>query len=561
MPQSVELAPQSRVRSSVLLALLASLGFLATHICSSQETHSPPSYRNPILPVDLSDPDVIRVGEDYYMTVSSFHEVPGLPILHSRDLVHWGIISHAVNRLPSPDFDLPQHGNGVWAPALRYHRETYYIYYGDPDRGIFVVTAKNPTGPWTEPRLVKSGKGLIDPCPLWREDGRAYLVHAWAKSRAGFNSILTVHEMAQDGLSVLDRGTTVFDGSEMHPTIEGPKFYERNGCVYIFAPAGGVKTGWQTVLRSRSPFGPYEDRIVMAQGSTSVNGPHQGGWVETLSGTGWFVHFQDRLAYGRIVHLQPLTWKEDWPVIGEDLDGDGTGSPVATWTIQHTPALPDYAPDGASSGYTPSLHLSDDFDSDSFSPAWQWNANPQLSWSSLTARTGWLRLMALADVDTNSNLWTVPSLLKQRIPDSPFLARVRVDVERLKPGSRFIFAAYGMSYAGIELERTSTGVLARRVTCVDAHLGRKAANDDSFSISTTLLELQVTGDGAGGCIFEIKGSDDTFHTMGARFTLREGRWIGARLALGSLSSSSSTDGGWADVDWIRFTTARKEVFR
>ena len=529
---------------------LALLATLATDACLSQVTLPPAEYRNPILPLDLSDPDVIRVGEDYYMTVSSFHEVPGLPILHSRDLVHWSIVGHAIDRLPSPDFDVPQHGNGVWAPALRFHRGTYYIYYGDPDRGIFVVTARELRGPWTRPHLVKIGKGLIDPCPLWAGNGRAYLVHAWAKSRAGLNSVLTVHEMALDGKSVLDTGTTVFDGSEHHPTIEGPKFYERKQYTYIFAPAGGVKSGWQTVLRSRSPFGPYEARIVMAQGTTSINGPHQGGWVETPAGIGWFVHFQDRLAHGRIVHLQPMVWKDDWPVIGEDRDGDGTGEPVASSLVPVVASL--------DRSY---LRFSDEFTDSTLSPVWQWNANPKPEWSSLSTRPGWLRLMSVAIADTTQNLWTVPSLLKQRIPDLSFVAQVRVDVEGFMAGSRFVFAAYGMNYSGIELERTTAGVMARRITCVDAHLGRKPMIDDSVSISETVVRLQITGDGAGGCTFQIKGDDTAAHTLGTRFTLREGRWIGARIVLGSLAFNRSQSRGWADVDWIKFTTERKEVFR
>lgn len=257
-------------------------------------------YRNPVIFADYSDPDVIRVGADYYLVASSFQCVPGLPILHSRDLVNWTILSYAVNRLPFA----ADPGGGLWAPSIRHHGGYFWIYVGDPDRGIFMTRARNPRGPWEPLTLVKEAKGWIDPCPLWDDDGSMLLVHAWARSRAGFNSVLSVNRMSGDGRRVVDDGQVVFDGRERHPTIEGPKFYKRNGWYYIFAPAGGVKSGWQTVLRSKNALGPYEDKIVLERGL------HQGAWVDD-----WFIHFQDRGAYGRVVHLQPLKWVNDWPEI------------------------------------------------------------------------------------------------------------------------------------------------------------------------------------------------------------------------------------------------------
>ena len=192
-------------------------------------------------------------------------------------------------------------------------------------------------GKWDRPELIRSARGWIDPYPFWDEDGRAYLIHAWAKSRAGFNSILTLHRMSRDGLKILDNGLMVYDGRMNHPTIEGPKLYKRNGYYYIFAPAGGVKRGWQTVLRSEKITDPYEARIVLEQGSTGINGPHQGGWVETPSGESWFIHFQDLGAYGRVVHLQPVSWQDDWPVMGVDQDGNGIGEPVSVFRKPEIP--------------------------------------------------------------------------------------------------------------------------------------------------------------------------------------------------------------------------------
>jgi len=243
------------------------------------------TYRNPILYADYSDPDVVRVGEDYYLVASSFNAIPGLPVLHSRDLVNWTIVGHALQRQPPFEvFDKPQHGNGVWAPAIRYHNGEFYIFYPDPDYGIYLVKAKQPMGPWSEPLLIKAAKGWIDPCPFWDDDGKAYLVTAFARSRAGIKSILVISRMSPDGTSLLDNGVMVFDGHDHDPTVEGPKLYKRNGYYYVFAPAGGVESGWQLALRAKNINGPYERKVVLAQGKTSINGPHQGAWIETPSG-------------------------------------------------------------------------------------------------------------------------------------------------------------------------------------------------------------------------------------------------------------------------------------
>ena len=314
------------------------------------------TYRNPVLAGDYSDPDVVRVGDDFYLTASSFVNAPGLPILHSRDLVNWTIVAYAIDHVPPrARYETPRHGGGVWAPAIRHHAGRYYIYYPDPDLGIFVVTATDPRGPWSEPVLVDNSRGAIDPAPFWDTDGNAYLAMAWARSRAGFNNIITLKRMSADGMRVLDAGRTIIDGATLGAvatsngpmqwvTIEGPKIYFRNGYYYVFAPAGGVKAGWQGVFRSRSIEGPYEARNVLDQGRTETNGPHQGAWVSMPRGEDWFLHFEDADSYGRRVHLQPMRWRDDWPVIGADPDGDGRGEPVLTHRMPRVTRQPFAAP-------------------------------------------------------------------------------------------------------------------------------------------------------------------------------------------------------------------------
>ena len=234
------------------------------------------TYKNPVLYADYSDPDACRVGDDYYLTSSSFGCLPGLQILHSKDLVNWSIIGAALPyAVPPINDNSPQHGNRVWAPSIRYHNGEFYIFWGDPDQGVYMVKSSRAEGPWSEPVLVKSGKGIIDTTPLWDDDGRVYMVHAYAGSRAGLKSVIAICELNAEATQAITQSRIIFDGHEAHETCEGPKFYKRNGYYYIFHPAGGVATGWQVVLRSKNIYGPYEWKTVLTQGETKINGPHQ----------------------------------------------------------------------------------------------------------------------------------------------------------------------------------------------------------------------------------------------------------------------------------------------
>ncbi|MBR0388653.1 MAG: family 43 glycosylhydrolase, partial [Prevotella sp.] len=280
------------------------------------------TYRNPVLNADFSDPDVIRVGKKFYMVASDFHFM-GMQVLESDDMVNWRYISQIYRRFNEPSWDSNLHyAGGSWAPSIRYHSGLFYVYFCTPDEGLYMSTASNPAGPWAPLHLVKRVAKWEDPCPFWDEDGQAYL----GRSQHGAGPII-VHRMSADGKTLLDEGKTVYEG----PIAEGTKFMKRNGWYYLIIPEGGVGTGWQTVLRSRNIYGPYERRIVLEQGSTGVNGPHQGALVDAPDGSWWFYHFQETPVLGRVVHLQPARWEADWPVIGVDYDKNGIGEPVAAW--------------------------------------------------------------------------------------------------------------------------------------------------------------------------------------------------------------------------------------
>lgn len=502
-------------------------------------------YKNPVIFADYSDPDVCRVGDDYYLTGSSFDAIPGLPVLHSRDLVHWTIIGHALPAQPLYDhYSQTQHGNGVWAPAIRYHDGEFYIFYPDPDFGIYMVKANSPAGPWSDPVLVRGGKGLIDPCPLWDDDGKAYLVHAYAGSRAGIKSILTVNRMSPDGASLLDKGVIVYDGHEQDPTIEGPKFYKRNGYYYIFAPAGGVTHGWQIVLRSRDIYGPYERRVVMHQGSTSINGPHQGAWVTTPEGASWFVHFQDRGSYGRVVLLEPMRWANDWPVIGTDPDGDGTGEPVQTYP----------KPLAGKEGPVLVPQASDEFTTTGLGLQWQWQANPRETWAYTNSGSGALRLYCQVVPEGAKNLWDVPNLLLQKFPAPTFTVTTKITFQGLNEGDKAGFIVLGASYTYLALIREDGNLWLDYVTCHHADQGAPESRIrvERVTSETVYFSMSVTEDAR--CLFSYSPDGNEYHPIDqAPFQAVAGRWIGAKMGLFCTGTEQTHDSGYADIDWFRVT--------
>ncbi|WP_235643516.1 glycoside hydrolase 43 family protein [[Flexibacter] sp. ATCC 35208] len=547
------------------------------------------TYRNPVINADYSDPDVCAAGSDFYMTASSFNCIPGLPILHSTDLVNWSLIGHALHRLPPYDhFSRVQHGGGVWAPAIRYHNKEFYIYYPDPDFGIYMIKAKSPKGPWSDPVLVKEGRGIIDPCPFWDEDGQVYLIHAYAGSRAGIKSVLTLHHMNAAGTTVTDAGILVVDGHPSNPTLEGPKLYKRNGYYYIFAPAGGVSTGWQLVLRAKKIEGPYEEKIVMDQGNTPINGPHQGAWVTTTTGTDWFLHFQDKDAYGRVVHLQPMKWVNNWPVIGIDKDGDGKGEPVLTYkkpfignsvktpltgnTVKTLPTTGNSVktplagntfmtpPTTGNTFNTPPTGnvfstplTSDEFNTSTLGLQWQWQANPLPTWGMLSPAKGVLRLFSAKLPDSLHNYWDVPNLLLQKFPNDTFTVTT---VCKFTPnpnleGERTGLIIMGADYASLSILKKEKELQLLYSTCKNADKGKAESQQliTTLKDSTCYFRVKIT-EGAI-CQFSYSNDGNDFIPIKETFTAKPGRWIGAKVGLFCIRPGQINDAGYADYDWFR----------
>lgn len=509
---------KKRFYSLILSFAICSFGNLA---------HSAvPSFTNPILPYDYSDPDVIRVGDVYLMTSSSFNNIPGLQILASNDLVHWEIVDAALkNQLPGYKKGDKVSGNFVWAPAIREHEGRLWIYYGDPDRGIYCVRSKNIASTdgeitfpleWEEPVLVMEAKGYIDPCPLWDEDGRVYLSHGVAGSRMGLKSVLLMAELNADGLSVKVPSRIIFDGHSEHPTSEGTKLYKRNGYYYLSHPAGGVATGWQVVQRSKNIYGPYELRVTLTQGNTDVNGPHQGGWVDTPEGEWWFIHFQDVGAAGRVVHLQPMTWVNEWPEMGVH------GNPIKQYGKSNN-NQPTYA----------NFAHKDNFDKGELCLDWQWSGGrvePQ--WYFCDAANSKLRLYS---VPREADEW-MPNLLLQKIPAVAFTATTRV---RFVPNTHKKMA--GAEQAGLIVTgRKASFRLEVPVTDEWCYL-RLKMNDKQQGQFYVGVESKKSQEGSG----------IEWTKVGEEFQAVEGHWIGAQVGLFcTRDGRKHNDAGWLDVDWF-----------
>ncbi|NMH86119.1 glycoside hydrolase family 43 protein [Flavivirga algicola] len=530
-------------------------------------------YKNPIISADFSDPDVIRVENDYYMTASSFNMVPGLPILHSKDLVNWKLIGHGIQHLPDAlfsyknrnkdqlDYNVPRLGKGVYAPAIRYHNGYFWIFWGDPDAGVYQIKTKNPAGTWSKPVLIKEASGWIDPSPIWdKKTGKAYLAHAHAASRRGINERIDVWEMNWEGTALIGEPVTVFDAkdSKNFPTdkyqsvIEGTKFMKRGEWFYILCPAGGVEFGWQTALRSKSPKGPYEIKTICETGNTGINGPHQGGLVESHTGEWWFIHFQSVGTLGRIVRLEPAHWTDnDWPVVGIDPDNDGIGNPVESYTFPH-PAVPF------------KLQNSDDFSSKTLGLQWQWPANPQKNWYKL--EKGKLVLPAL--FSANQELERVPQVLTQMFPNFNFSATVKMNASNYK-GIRTGLTSLGRKSFDIGVEEIKDTMKvsmrfglqtlgAKTVTGTDFWLRldtqgtlpkplkyrTRRSKEEKETHKATLQDYQLKkldryGNGIiyGQFLFSTNGED--FSKLGPEFEVRSGAWIGARIGLYCVQKDTS----------------------
>lgn len=500
------------------------------------------TFNNPIIHTDFSDPDVICVDGEYYMTASSFSNLPALPILHSKDLINWTTINYAIkDRLPFEKYNQPRYGEGVWAPAMRYHNGYFYIYFGMPDEGIFVARSKDIYGDF-ELKCIKEGRGYIDTCPFWDDDGSAYLVHGFAKSRIGFKSVLAINKMADDGMSLTDEFRIVYDGNEKYPTIEGPKMYKKDDYYYILAPALGVTYGVQVALRSKNIYGPYEDKITLSQGDTITNGPHQGALVSVYN-KDYFIHFQDKGAYGRIPHLQPVQWICGFPMMGEYNEEKKLYQPVLSYQ------KPVNSNEQVSDIY------SDDFDN-GLNNTFQWNCNIDKTNYSFE-KNGYLRLFAKKGYDDTHSVLLSDNLLTQKFPNDNFTVTTKLELNLEKLGDKCGYGILSDSYSTIEVTKTKNGYAishlfgefireTRDVAEYYVELREENINEIYLRVNVSNINDEAV------CTFSYSFDSENFVQFNNTHIATTSTWVGAKTFHYCLSNFEDNEKSYVDVDYVVF---------
>jgi beta-xylosidase len=485
-------------------------------------------YKNPIIFSDYSDPDVIRVGEDFYMVCSSFNYTPSVPVLHSKNLVEWELINYVMDELPFKKFDKVRSGDGAWAPSIRYRRGTFYCLIPFPDDGIYVCQTDNIRGKWSAPRRLICGKGIIDPCPIWT-DGKCYVAVAFAKSRVGFNSVIGLYEVDEKLTRQISQSyKIIYDGHDNNPTIEGPKFYKHGEYFYILAPAGSVKSGWQVALRSKNIFGEYQSKVILMQNDSPVNGPHQGALIDLLDDKWAFIHFQDMGAYGRILHLQPAAWVDDWVLCGEVKDSRIAGTPVKCGNY----------PVEINTGY--SLPESDNFNGDKLSLMWQTPTNKGEGWYSLN---GGLQLNCVA---SPLNLSETPNVFTAKITRLNFLAETYLTLSLQAEGDEAGLVVLGQSYCYVcAVRRGGRNYIELREG--NSNCERVISSRQIFGESV-IIKVEATNRDIYNlvCSFSVDGKRLLNADGGTySFNAEAGKWVGAKMGIFARNTQSAASMGFA----------------
>ncbi|MHA6720999.1 glycoside hydrolase family 43 protein [Sphingomonas sp. RS6] len=477
------------------------------------------TYRNPLLYADYPDPDIIRVGDDYYFVSTTFVNVPGITILHSKDLVNWTLLSHVADRLEgTPAYDL-NGGNGyrhgLYAASLRHHKGLFYIVVTPVGLNTRVYYARDPKGPWQYHHLDRQA---FDPGFFIDDDGTGYI--ATASTADGTITLLTLNKDF----------SAVTASQKIHYIrgAEGSKIVKREGWYYLFnslPPRLAL-----SVSRSRSLFGPWETRDQI----DDRTGGHQGAIVDLPDGRWYGFVMVDAGSIGRMTNLSPIFWQDGWPVWGTaDAPGrvpDRAAKPIPGFPFAEPPA-------------------SDGFDAASLGLQWQWNHNPDNARWSLTERPGWLRLHAT----TAPDLWSARNTLIQKGQGPKSRAVVKLDIGHLRPGDRCGFGTFGQYSAGIGAGRAADGKPYLDMTVlesttegpkIDTRVARHPIHGDALWLA---LDLDFTSD-AGRASYSLDGKDWT--PLGGTFPLafawRTGTFQGEQVALSCFNPSPST--GFLDVD-------------
>jgi xylan 1,4-beta-xylosidase len=526
---------------SLLLCLLASVGTAQTWMADNGNG----TFTNPLFYDEFSDPDLIRVGEDYYLTGTTMHTHPGLPVLHSKDLVNWKLLGYASDRLDlGPEFRLEDgkevYGQGIWAPSFRYHNGTFYIFTNVNRRGTQVFTAKNPAGPWTRTQMKRS---LHDLSVLFDDNGKVYVI--W-----GYQDIRLAE--LDETLTDIVPGTEKVIMKKGEGIGEGVHFYKIDGKYYILSAwfEGRMR---MPAARADRPEGPYEinqaisidEDFGLAEGYRLKNRAfpfevippntrdggrmslHQGGIVSTPSGEWWGFSMMDFNSVGRLTCLSPITWKDGWPYFG--LPGNLKRTP-RTWVKPNT---------GHSSAPTAPYQRNDDFSGPALANVWQWNHVPVDTKWSLSERPGYLRLHSLPATE----FWWARNTLTQRSIGPISIPTVSLETDGLQVGDVAGLALLNLPYAWVGVRREESGFSL-------VHFNQHTGRTTSMPFSAKKVWLRAHCDFLREhATFSYSVDGERFQPFGDDFAMvfQLKTFQGVRYSLFSYNTGGRS-GGYADFD-------------
>lgn len=498
---------------------------------------------NPMIWADVPDPDVIRVGDDFYLVSTTMHLMPGCPIMKSRDLANWEIIGYVFDRIDdTPRYDLLEgtaYGRGQWATSLRYHDGRFYVLFSanDEPHRSFIYTATDPAGPWT---LVSRPEHFHDSSFLFDDDGRVYVYSG--------SGTIRVREMLPDLSGVKPGGVdtvVVRQDDEDSGLLEGSRAIKHNGKYYLLAISWpGGKPRRQLCYRADRIEGPYEKKEILRSTFGGFSYVGQGTIVDGPDGNWWGVIFQDRDGVGRVLTLEPCTWTDGWPMLG---DADGR--------VPDTVVTP-YPASGKSN-----LIGSDTFDADTLAYCWEWNHNPIDSAWSLTERPGALRLHTSRVVD---NLFNAPNTISQRMAGPACSATVCIDISAMHDGDVAGFSAFNGDSGVLAIERTNghyeLAMQEQSVSLADDNklvTGVAVTEHTRLPLDATKVYLRIDADfrpGTDIARFFFSTDGTAWHRIGPDFKMRfdyRRLFMGTRFAIFNYARRAA--GGHIDVESFDYT--------
>jgi beta-xylosidase len=514
-----------RIKIFLSLELVLSLIFLisATGL-KAQKVHGDNgdgTFTNPVISADFPDPDIIRVNDTYYMVTTTMFVFPGVTILKSHDLVNWEYCSNAVPRFDfSPCYNLDgcnRYGRGQWATSIKYNNGKFYLLFITLDEGGFICSSAKAEGPW---EITKIPKGFYDPGLFFDEDGKIYVAHGYSK--------ISMTELDKN-FAPISQDSLVYTG-DIRVGIEGTHVYKINGYYYLYCTYGGAD-GIQVALRSKSIYGPYEQKVVLSEKTPGVNfGVHQGALIKTQAGEWWTMLFVDRGPFGRCPSLQPVSWIDGWPMVGVE------GHAVVTYK----------KPNVGKNYPITDLPTSDEFTNSTLGMQWGWNHNPDPTKWSLTQRAGYLRLTSGKLV---SNLTEAPNMLTQRPfanydQSIPTKGETKIEVGSMRDGDIAGLAVFQNPYAFIAVKQENG-----KKQLIMVNNGKTI---DSAPLSGDVLYLRtIASNTTKKATFEYSFDNKKFTQLGNELIMQFNIKIFTGNKFGLFYFATKELGGFVDFDWFR----------